>query len=360
MPSGRIDYKKFRDSLHDDKSKEELDRIFNEQKSVQLEIIEDNISKDKEHLLLVNFCIDPFKYKAFLHSQTGYMFVRAEPLYRLGKKNFDIAIYNATSKVLILVECKSSIYDGKKVIEDLLQKIKVVDDNNSLLEELIGDEIKLKEYVICSMAGHLSKLKPFVIANDAPICLWSADIFGETLLLEKIKDDTSTEIACGRLHKDDKLRRLLLKGVKSAYGPTRLLTFLPSSHPCTILEEVCATLNLHLEKSNRGRFRLSDIQNLLENEKSLCNFTQEEIWKFSINVLKEGLKIGVFSDCTPSESDISAKEFEFGIAHRSTKSVINGVKKQYRNFYAIKKAEEKALEEFKRRISKKFKTLEEF
>jgi len=353
------DFQKFRGSLTDE-DQQVLDQIFREQINVQKEIIQGNIRSDKEHLILVNFCIDPFKYRSFLHNETGYLFVRVEPFYRLGLKDFDIAIYNAQSKALILVECKSSIYDGQKEVDDVIKTIAVANDNHKLLEEIVGDEIRLKEFSICSKAGYIPKLRPAIISKNAPICLWSADIFTEILSLEKLGEDTSAEISSGRLHGHDQLRQLLLKGVKSAYGPTRLAAFLPSSHPCTILEEVCSILHLNLEKSGKEKFRFSDVQNLLEKEKSLWNFSQEELWGFANKLLSEGLRIGVFQDLTPNVAEVSEKEFEFGISHGSTRSVINGVNRRYMDFHAIKKAEEKAVDEFKARIAKKFKPLDEF
>lgn len=359
MPSEDPDYQKFRSSLID-ADKQVLDQIFREQFGVQKEIIQVNIRADKEHLILVNFCIDPFKYRAFLHNETGYLFVRVEPFYRLGLKDFDIAIYNAQSKVLVLVECKSSIYDGQKEVDDLIETIAVANDNHKLLEEIVGDEILLKEFSICSMAGYMPKLRPAIISKNAPICLWSADIFTEILSLEKLGEDTSAEISSGRLHRDDKLRQLLLKGGKSAYGPTRLAAFLPSSHPCTILEEVCTVLHLNLEKSEKEKFRFSDLQNLLEKEKSLWNFGQEELWNFANKLFEEGLKIGVFRDLTSDVKETSDKEFELGISHGSTRSVINGVNTHYMDFHATRKAEEKAINEFKAQIAKKFKPLNEF
>jgi hypothetical protein len=359
LPLEDPDYQKFRDSLID-ADKQILDQIFREQVSIQKEIIQENIRADKEHLILVNFCIDPFKYKAFLHNETGYLFVRVEPFYRLGLKDFDIAIYNAQSKVLILVECKSSVYDGQKEVDDLIETIAVANDNHELLEEIVGDEILLKEFSICSMAGYVPRLRPTIISKNAPICLWSADIFTEILSLEKLGEDTSAEISSGKLHRDDQLRQLLLKGVKSAYGPTRLAAFLPSSHPCTILEEVCTVLHLNLEKSEKEKFRFSDVQNLLEKEKSLWNFSQEELWNFANKLFHEGLKIGVFQDLTLGVSKLLDKEFELGISHGSTRSVINGVNRHYMDFHATQKAEDKAVNEFKAETAKKYRALNEF
>lgn len=170
MSLGDPDYQKFRSSLIP-ADRQVLDQILREQISVQREIIQENIRTDKEHLLLVNFCIDPFKYRAFLHNETGYLFIRVEPFYRLGLKDFDIAIYNATSKVLVLVECKSSVYDGEKEVDDLIKTIDIANDNHQLLEEIVGDEILKKEFSICSMAGYVPRLRPAIVSKNAPVCV---------------------------------------------------------------------------------------------------------------------------------------------------------------------------------------------
>jgi hypothetical protein len=70
LPSEDPDFQKFRSSLVDE-DKQVLDQIFREQINIQKEIIQENIRADKEHLILVNFCIDPFKYKSFLYNETG-------------------------------------------------------------------------------------------------------------------------------------------------------------------------------------------------------------------------------------------------------------------------------------------------
>lgn len=59
-------------------------------------------------------------------------------------------------------------------------------------------------------------------------------------------------------------------------------------------------------------------------------------------------------------AEVPEKEFGFGISHGSPRLVINGVNRRYMDFHATRKAEEKAIEEFKAQMAKKFKPLNEF
>src|SRR6266704_1538545 len=87
--------------------KDNFEQTLLRQTGIERQVLEQNIKNDKEHLTIVNFCVNRFSPGAYLNSKTGYAWVRIEPLYSLKIKNFDIAIYNNRSKVMILVDCKS-------------------------------------------------------------------------------------------------------------------------------------------------------------------------------------------------------------------------------------------------------------
>jgi len=235
-------FKAYRESLSEPE-RQKLDHILKLEFSVQSDIIDQNVKRDREHLRLVNFCVDPFRYMGSLHKETEYLFIRVEPLYNLAIKNFDCAIFNPSQKVLILVECKSSVSDPDGEVESVNQAILEVGSHKNELEDIVGDTINIIENVICTNAAYSSKVKSPILKRDLPVCLWSADQASGMLLLEKQSEDTSAEISRGRLHHDSKLTRLLLAGVKSG-GPVRSVSFLPSSHPCTILEEILPMLNV--------------------------------------------------------------------------------------------------------------------
>jgi len=92
----------------------------------------------------------------------------------------------------------------------------------------------------------------------------------------------------------------------------------------------------------------------------LINFGSEETWKLSSKLLDEGLKTGIFQDLSPNIGEISDKEFELGVSRHSTRALTRGINRKYMEFYTKEKAEENAIEEFRKKIAKEFKTLEEF
>ena len=132
---------------------------------------------------------------------------------------------------------------------------------------MVGEEIALVEFTLCVKAGEAPAAKPLIKSRNIPCCLWSADIFGDILVLEKLTDDSPGEISAGRLHHDNNLRGFLLNGSyeKSAL---RSITFLPSSHMSTILEEVIPQLKIELDRNSRDEFDLRDMRTLMTRELS--------------------------------------------------------------------------------------------
>jgi len=336
--------------------KEELRGLYEKKKEIQRGIIRKAIEDDRYHLQIVNFCINPFYQRSFLHSRTGYMFTRVEPFYNLGLKDFDAAIYNPDNKILILVECKSSSYDPANEIDDILETIKVSESNHALLEKVIGARITDKEYALCSSSSIIHKFKPAVLHKNANICLWSADLFENTLFLEKLAEDTTLEIKSGRLHKDAYLRQLLLNGVKCSTGSVPTITFLPSSHPYWKLVEVHSLLSFYMEKEGTEKFRVSDIQKILEKEPALINLTSNEIFGLANQIVKLGLEIKIFVDETPTVTDALQKEFSSDVKRAYFRTTLQEIERRYIEFNASMKAEEDAVNEF----LKKRPTLEQY
>lgn len=353
-------FKTYRESLSD-QERQKLDSILKLELSVQSDIIDQNIKRDREHLRLVNFCADPFRYMGNLHKETEYLFIRVEPLYSLAIKNFDSAIFNQSQKVLMLVECKSSVSDADGEVESVNQAILEASSHKKELEDTVGDTINMIENVICTNAAYSSRIKSAILKRNLPICLWSADQASSMLLLEKQGEDTSTEVSRGRLHHDSKLTRLLLEGIKSG-GPVRSVSFLPSSHPCTILEEVLPMLNVELEKTAATHFGLSDVSKLLNNESSplLYNFSDRELWRFAEYIVGVAQEAGIFRDLKSASSDLETKQFELGVKKATVKSMTEDVRKKYVDYHAARKAEEKALERFEKDRSKQVRKLDDF
>lgn len=348
----RRDYKALRDSLIE-ADKQKLADIFSEQQTIARDIINQNIRRDQEHLRLINFCAEPFLYNGRLHSETEYLLIAIEPLYGMSVKNFDIGIFNPSTKVMILVECKSSVSDAGKEVHELLQAAEAAEANRKELDTLVGDTVKIKETVLCTNAAYSQRFKDAIRAENLPIIVWSADQGIDILLLEKQGDDVVAEISAGRVHREEKLRRLLFQGVKSQ-GMVRSISFLPSSHPCTILEEIVPLLLLKM--LGHDSFRLSDLRNQLANESYFANFSDKDVWRLSESILKNALETEIFRAHSSPTDDLSRMDFEIAIRKVSIKEI----RKRYCDYHSKRIAEERSVEEYEKAISKTYKKLTDF
>jgi hypothetical protein len=151
--------------------KDNFEQALVRETSIEKEVLEQNIRSDKEHLTIVNFCVNRFSPGAHLSSRTGYVWVRIEPLYSLKMKNFDIAIYNNRSKVMILVECKSGLHDAGREIADIGEKTRLAIANQNILSTMIGDNIGSLEFVLCVKAGLVPAAKSAIISSNPSCCL---------------------------------------------------------------------------------------------------------------------------------------------------------------------------------------------
>jgi len=339
--------------------KRKLNEIFEEELRAQKDIINAEISRDREHLRLVNFAAAPFLFRGTLGAATRYFLVRVEPLLKLGVKNCDVAVYNGESKVLILVECKSSIAKPSDEVDHTILAAKEAIAHKKDLDDMVGDTIGLTEFVLCTNAAYVARVREYVTDKDLPVCLWSADQATGKLLIEKQGRNTQNEIAKGRLHHDSKLTGLLIEGVASI--GVRPILFLPSAHPCTILEETLPLLQLALEKAGQTRFQMSDIHTLLKGEASLFNVTDGELWSICEHIVKQGLEPQIFRDCSLSTTNWKDKEFEVAVKKGSVRTMTKDVRAKYTEFHSVKNSQEKSLEKFDASREKEgIKRLEDF
>ncbi len=331
------DYRILKDSLIE-VDRKRLIEIYEKQLEIAKDIIDQNIDRDREHLRLVNFTAEPFLYNGTVHHETEYLLVAVEPLYSISVKNFDLAIFNQKSKVIILVECKSSISDVGKEINDLVLASSTADDKLKELENIVGSSIQVKEVAICVNAAYTRRVREFIAQKNLPICLWGADRASDMLFMEKQGEDTKIEIERGRIHHDAALAGLLLRGIKSQ-GLIRSIPFLPSSHTCTILEEIVPLLLLKAGEADR--FHLSDLRNILMNESYLTNFDDRELWRLSESILEKAIQVDVLRYRSPT-GDPKLAEFETVVR----RSQIRDIRKKYTDFNSKRIAEEASLKEF--------------
>jgi hypothetical protein len=231
---------------------------------------------------------------------------------------------------MILVECKSGLSDAKREIKELQEKIHVATDNRKLLSELVGDDIDILEFAICLKAGLAPSARAAVRSQDVPCSIWMADVFGPLLVLDNPEQSPVTEISLRHLHREETLRRRLLQGIKET-SSTRVITFLPSSHMCSILEEIVTLLRLELDKNQNaeGEFTLRDVETLMKREISVRNFDERERKALAEKILTSGLSAGIFVDLSEDQSDPSLKKLRLFSQARSSRQFVKDCHDKY-------------------------------
>lgn len=115
--------------------KEILEKILEDETRHKRKEILSSMEADQRHLEIVNFCANFFVPGQLIPEKTGYYLTLVEPLYPLGVKNFDLGVFRVENSSLILVECKSSVSDHKKLMDDLKEAIKTANERKSDLEK---------------------------------------------------------------------------------------------------------------------------------------------------------------------------------------------------------------------------------
>ena len=336
--------------------KQRFDEVYRRELAGHQRIIEDNILRDREHLRLVNFCTNPFLYRGVLGVETGYLFVRAEPLFELRTKHFDVAIYNKQSKVMLLIECKSSVVEVSREVDHVNDAVTETLANMKSLQDIVGDSFSTTEIVFCTNAAYGARVQEYITDKNLRICLWIADQGTNKLLLQPQGGNSVNEVTSGRLHGDGKLTRLLISGVDST--GVRHLPFLPSSHPCTLLVELLPFLDLKLRTGNLDRFRLSDVHTILKT--SLLNISDEKLLELSELIVKRGLEAEIFHDSKPWENTMKDKEFEIMVKRGSVRAMVDDIREKYIESNSHDKAEQISIEKFKSGGMRETRPLEDF
>lgn len=148
------------------------------------------IDTDKKHQEIVQLCAKSFA-ETELAKKTGYEFYFAEPLIEFGdekkgNRSFDLLLYNETTHQAILISCKSSIAEPKKILIEFEEAKRLVEEKiDYLAKECIGDELFIEniEYVLCvyekdenkvidSIKGQWKKPKKSQKYNPDDVVLW--------------------------------------------------------------------------------------------------------------------------------------------------------------------------------------------
>ncbi|MBO3842208.1 MAG: hypothetical protein FGF48_07315 [Candidatus Brockarchaeota archaeon] len=288
-----------------EKEKSEIDKAFDELMVREKGRIETNINIDLNHLVLVNLCINPFTKNSKIKS--GYLFIRTDPFFSTGSKIFDLLLYNPDSKIAILIECKSSISDPSREVNEVLLKIKQVQLNKDLLENIVGDSINEVEFVICVSPEYIVGMREAIRKVNEHICLWSANVVENKIFLIPSNEDRSKAPWERGTHRDGNLTQILVNAIKMEGGSVRIQPFMATSNMGLIVSELFTRLAFELMRTGTSQFSFKDVLTLIE--RSLLNHGSDEVEKVARSSLEVAYQIGIVSDDTPHENDIFKKKF---------------------------------------------------
>jgi hypothetical protein len=340
----------FRETLSSDQ-KTVLDRILDEETRQKSREILKHIETDQKHLEIVNFCANFFLPGELLPEKTGYLLYLIEPLYTLGIKNFDLGFFRRENASLILTECKSSISDPGKLVDDLNKAIDATKSNKNAIEKIFGNKIADPiEFALCIPAIDAPIVHKEIIQRQASICTWAAAQFERKIRLLSDQTDTRNEILAGRLHKDGNLNSFLGNGVESKLRAIRSISILPSSHMCTLMVHVGELIYRGSKaQGSYGEFQYSDVFSILTKEMGrMTGLSEKDFDSLVTSILTTGKRKGIFKDLTDDVQELPRKTFQIAGRRSSAETVHRDVKETYINHNAREKAESESLLRYKK------------
>ena len=322
-----------------------LDRFLKEEESQIEKTVQNEITTDKEHVDIVNRVAYAFT-ESGPAKETGFHFIRVEPFYsEEGSPRFDLVIHNPKLKITVLVECKSSVSSPRESLDRMKIAGSYARENQAELEHEIGDSVQWLEFAICAPAHTAKSVLEEVQKSDRTIIVWSLDVFDDTLQLLKPSENIPDDIAKGRMHRSDALRKKLFDGVES---PGSFIHFLPSSHMCRLLQTTINSLqnDVFLGRSGSERtFTLADVHGVLRRE--LLNFETGEVERLSKRIVESGIDYKIFTVEDPQGSQDPADwMLKVPFETRGPKGVEKTVRNLYVNAKQAAQAKDRAVKHF--------------
>ena len=315
---------------------------------------EDDFSRHKLHDTLVQACVSAFLTTDGIASRVaGYRFVTVEPLCELGVKNFDLLVMNEDQGLGIFVECKSSLSNPSTEVEEVIDKISVLEEHQSYLEVQIGARIDLKEYAICvpsdlqvEVATEIEKRKrssdPQV---DDPFVTWGFHMFDNTILKLFTKPSTTKEER-PVYHRNADLTKAMSQGITV---DTEVVTaVLPSSHPLEQAMSVVAWLLADNERLARDlrRFKKSKVLEFFGDSRNVPHYARETLsQELGQRFMREGVMRGLLREYADDPNVL-----EFAVEGKSVSTIVRNYKLGFKSSVvhesATRLAKRRAWEEY--------------
>lgn len=134
---------KYRDLIEKYKRKnkevsEKIEKEFNQKEKYEglVQKYRQGIESMEEHDILLNMCIFPFTEKGHLRAN-DYTFIRADPLFEFGIKNFDFLLHGRRPKISIAVfgEIKSSAPSPGNLVNEIRRTRQLVSEKLPYIRE---------------------------------------------------------------------------------------------------------------------------------------------------------------------------------------------------------------------------------
>lgn len=305
------------------------------------------------HDTLVDICASAFGPTSRLFRETGYAFFSTEPLVEIGVRNFDLLIYNPSSKAAIFVECKGGLSNPARDIDAIYEKITEVERHREYLSVQLGDEIKSLEFVICVPAEYADRAVREIEQREEkpghglpPIRVWHVNWFREQTLQLWTRISGREPRRMAR-HADARLTAMLAEGVRC--GDVEVFAgAYPSSHPARLGQAVLAALLPQNVAQNRAVNIVDarDVEAFFVG--SMVHYLPAQVGKQAAErFIREGLAHGLLE-----QVDGAPNSFKVRVDGRSVKTILDRYKRDFREAAARRIARRKAIgqaaEDFRR------------
>jgi len=325
----------------------------------EMEAFEKHFERSGYHDKLVDICNSAFGPESECYNELAYAFVSSEPLIELEVKNFDVLIYNEKIKDAIFVECKTSTSGRGKYISDAYEAKKEVIENQTYLENKLGDEIRTMEFVLCIPSENVESIVRELerreyegeidVASDDLLLIWQVNMFiGQTLqLFTRIN---SRDKPYKSQHKDNKLTKMLGSGYK--VKSEVLVKFYPSSHPLAIGSKIVVEIirnNMRADASLK-EFSINSVEQFCKSPTNLAHYDSETIGKkISDHFIRDGEALGLIESIEGREG-----WFRLKIEGKRLNTILNNYKEGYKEAFVTRKTKEKAAKQVIEEHHKKY------
>lgn len=314
-----------------EEEREEFDRrleVFEEELSEELleqhrDDIDNRIKSDEDELSDFNVVVSAFLEQ----DETGYDYIRTEPLCHEQDKNFDVLVANPSKGIAVLVEIERTLLDrlpGK--LSKFEGKVDVVRSNGAefdvedYFEDVLSTTPEEYDYVLASQfldAEELIEAARSVEDFDLDFVAWMLASHGN---LCRIKDyiikREKTDAFDG--HVDDDLREYISSQLEAGVEKQDYVNFTFTSSKYLKLKHMSiALVNRFQRKSDDGSFTYADWKWLFERDVDLYNYLEEENRTLFKRYIKYGEEVGVI---TIEEDHGNRFENEYRVVSRATKN----------------------------------------